>query len=338
MRTKKQGTCTTELDFAAASFRSAPWTWPSLTLSRAATKTKPMFQNSRGRKSPRQKVSYIAQNSKKHRVRKLAGKCILLARMVRRKQTRQIPRQFVTRAMPKRKRSQRRNLPALFQRSQISPHRDAAQHQHSARLQNFQVALPEVAAFRKLRRQRLVRRRRAAQSRSHISIPQREAVVAIRRSGLIGKTRAKQRLVKKIAGAVSSEYSPGAVAAMRGGRKPQNQELGTRIAEARNRLAPIIPRKERPPLVPCDLFAIPYESRARAAVNNFLIELFQFSQGAVPLQSYHEPSPARQASKECVAKLWARRLRRHASRTLVVCRMSVRSNAQKSSESTDLDG
>ena len=80
---------------------------------------------------------------KQHRVRKFSRKRILLARMIRGEKPRQIPRQLVTSSMPKRKRSQRRNLPALFQQSQISPHRNAAQHHDSARSQNFQCRAPK---------------------------------------------------------------------------------------------------------------------------------------------------------------------------------------------------
>lgn len=249
-------------------------------------------------KSPCQKFLHVAQNPKQHRIRKLASKCILLARMVRRKQPRQIARQHITSSMPKRKCSKRPNLPALFQQSQIRPHRDAAQHQHRARPENFELALQKMAAIRELRRQRFIRRRRTTHRGGHIYILQREAVVAICGSRLIGKARAIQRLVQKIAGAVSGEYSPRAVAAMRSGRKAQNQKLGAPIAEAWNRLAPVVPLKVRAALVPRDLFAVPYETRARATVNDFPIQLFQFAQVAASLKSYHEPSRARQASNE----------------------------------------
>src|SRR5580698_998226 len=89
---------------------------------------------------------------------------------------------------------------------------------------------------------------------------------------------------------------------MRRGRKPQYQKLRARIAEPRNRLAPIIPCQERTPLVPGDLFAIPYQPRTSAAADNFLIQLFQFAQASLPLESYHEPTSALQASKGQVAR------------------------------------
>jgi hypothetical protein len=222
-------------------------------------------------KSSRQKVSHVAQNFQHHRVRQLASKCILLARMIRRKKPRQISRQLIARAMPKRKRSQRRNHPALFQQSQISPHRNASQYQHRARLQNFQLALQKVPAIRHLRGQRLIGRRSAAQSRGHVSILERKPVVAIRGSRLVGKARAKQRLVQKISRAIAGKHSPGAIGAMRRRRKPQNQKLRPRVAKSRNRLSPVIPCQKRPPLVLRNLFAITYQSRAGAALNNFLV-------------------------------------------------------------------
>jgi hypothetical protein len=254
------------------------------------------------RKSSRQRFSDVAQNLKQHRVRKPASKCILLARMIRREQARQISRQLVTRPMPKRKRSQSRDLPALFQQSQISPHRDATEHEHGARLQSLQLPLQKMPAIRKLRRQWLVCGRRATQRRSHISILQRQTIFAIRRSRLIGKARAIERLVKKIAGAIAREHTSRAIRSMSRGRKPQYQKLRARIAEARNRLAPIIPCQKRSPLVPRDLFAIPYQPRARAAADNFLIQLFQNAQASLPLESYHEPTYTWKASKGHVAR------------------------------------
>ena len=241
------------------------------------------------RKSPHQKFSHVAQNPEQHRVRKLSSKSILLARMIRREQSRQISRQFKTPSVPKRKRSQCRNLPALLQQPQVGPHRDAAKHQHRARPQGPQLALQIVSAIRQLRRQRLVGRRRATQSRGHISILQSEPVVAIRRCRLIGETRAKQCLVQKISRAIARKHSSRAIGPMRCGRKPQNQKLRARIAKSRNRLAPVIPCQKRPALVPRDLFAIPYQPRAGAAADNFLIQFFQFAHAVVSLESYHEP-------------------------------------------------
>ena len=181
-----------------------------------------MLQDSRQRKLPLQQCSNVAQNFQHHRVRKLSSKSILLAGMIRRKEPRQIAWQLITRAMPKRKRSQRRNQTALFQQSQISPHRDAPQDQHRARPQDLQIALQKVPAIRQLRGQRLVRRRRAAQSCGHIRILQRKPIFAIHGSSLIGKPRAKQGLVQKISRAIAGKHSPGAIPSMRRRRKPQN--------------------------------------------------------------------------------------------------------------------
>lgn len=229
------------------------------------------LQSASSGKSLCQKCSHIAQNLKQHCIRQLSSKSILLARMIRRKKPRQIPWQFITRAMPKRKRSQRRNQPTVLKQSQISPHRDAPQHQHRAWPQNFQIALQKVPAIRQLRRQRLIRRRRAAHGRGHVGILQRESVSAFYRSRLIGKSRAKQCLVEKITRAIARKHSPRAIAAMRRGCKSQNQKLRPRIAKSRKRLAPVIPSEKRSALVLRDLFAIPYQPRASAASNDFLV-------------------------------------------------------------------
>ena len=256
----------------------------------------------RRRKSPRQKFAHVAQDLQHHRVRKLSSKCILLARVIGREQSRQFARQFVARAMPKRKRSQGRNQPALLQQSQISPHRNASQHQHRARPQNLQLALQIVPAIRQLRRQRFICGWRAPQSRSHVSILQSQPIFAIHSSRLIGKPGAKQRLVQKISRAIPGKHSSRAIRAMRCGRKSENQKLSPRIAKSRNRLSPVIPSQKRPALVPSNLFAMPYEPRTRAAADNLLIQLFQFAHVQVSLKSYHEPCQAREASKRYDAR------------------------------------
>jgi hypothetical protein len=277
--------------------------------------------------------------------------------MIRRKKPRQISRQLITRPMPKRKRSQGRNSPALFQQSQVSPHRNATKDQHRARPQDLQLALQKMPAIRQLRGQRLVGGRSAAQSRGHISILQSETVVAIRRSRLIGKPRAKQRLVQKIARAIAREHSARAIRAMRRGRKSQYQKLRARIAKSRNRLSPIVPSQKRSALVARDLFAIPYQPRARAAADNFLIQFFQFAHAVVSLESYHEPGQAREASKQHAPRKLrpgpatiaparamrtnktARQSRRHESQALIVRGRfhSGDSSAQKTSESTHVN-
>ena len=99
-----------------------------------------------------------------------------------------------------------------------------------------------------------------------------KAVVAVGRMGLVGEAEAMQRLVEPVSAAVSGEHPAGAVPAMGGGRQPHHEETGIRIAEARNRTAPIGPVMELPSLGPGDRFSMGDQSGTPRAPRDPVVE------------------------------------------------------------------
>src|SRR5690348_1451306 len=88
-----------------------------------------------------QEPSNIEQYVREHLFRQFTGKCVLLARMIRDKQSRQISGQFITRSVPKRKRSVAWNLAAVFQQREKGAHGDAAERENGARANQIEFAL-----------------------------------------------------------------------------------------------------------------------------------------------------------------------------------------------------
>jgi len=195
--------------------------------------------------------------------------------MIRSEQAGQIVRQSVSRAVTKWKCRETLNLASLFKHAEIRPHGDTPQRKNHPRADQSKFRLKIRPAVRKFRRKWLVRRRSAAHCRRDVRIRQLEPVVPPRRARLIRKARAAKRLVQKIPRAISREDASRSVAAMRRGRKPQDQQLRARIAKSRNRFAPIFPIAKRPPLFAPNFFAIFHQPRTLPALNDLLVQLFQ---------------------------------------------------------------
>lgn len=164
----------------------------------------------------------IAKNSDEHRLGELACESVLLARMVRREELREAVGKWVTRAVAKGKCGKASDLAALFEQAEISAHGNAPQYENCARTNQLQLALEVGTAVGKLGWQGLIRGRGATKRGRHVSILEREAVSAMRGCGLICKSGAMERFVKKIAGAVAGEHASGAICAMRGGGEAQD--------------------------------------------------------------------------------------------------------------------
>lgn len=109
---------------------------------------------------------------------------------------------------------------------------------------------------------------------------QRQTIVAADGSGLIGEAGTMERVKEKIAGAIASECAAGAVPAVRGGRKANDEQLGVCVPKARYWLAPIVPAKKGAALNTGDGFAIEDQTRAFAAGRNRVVEDFQRVYGA----------------------------------------------------------
>src|SRR6185437_6020475 len=130
----------------------------------------------------------------------------------------------------------------------------------------------EIAAVLELDRQRTVAGRGAAGRSGEIGAVQAQAVAALAAFGLRGVAGAVQRGKEEIAAAVASEHAAGAVRAMGGGGKADQDQGRARVAEAGDGTAPVIFLRERRPLVLGNLRAVVTKPGAAAAGRNFGIQ------------------------------------------------------------------
>jgi hypothetical protein len=136
---------------------------------------------------------------------------------------------------------------------------------------------------------RLVVGRRALDRGRDPAVGELEPVVARDRGRLVGVTGPVQAGEQPVARAVAGENSPGAVAAVGGGRQTEDQEAPGRVAESGYRPAPVLPVPERGPLVPGHLLAPGHQARAAPAPGDLHLEFFEPFQRLHPA-SRHRPS------------------------------------------------
>src|SRR5438128_1995935 len=109
-------------------------------------------------------------------------------------------------------------------------------------------------------------------NRCDIAIAQLKTIIAMRRSRLIGEACAIERAVKPVAAAVACEDAARAIAAMRGGRKTDDQQPRICVAETRHRPAPIRFTGEATDFLARHLFTPGDETRAARAVDNLILQ------------------------------------------------------------------
>src|SRR5579884_717316 len=152
------------------------------------------------------------------------------------------------------------------------PREAAEAHDHPDARQQFALAQQPWKAVVALGGRRPVRGRRAAHRRGHEAVAQGEAVVAGDRGGLVGQPRSPQRSEQPVAGAVAREDPSRAVAAVRGGREPEDQDPSARVAEAGHGPTPVLLAGERASLDASDLLAPGDEPRTAPALRDLRLE------------------------------------------------------------------
>src|SRR6185295_11395764 len=131
--------------------------------------------------------------------------------------------------------------------------RDAAQGQHDpGGLEQSQLSLEVRPAALELHPGRLVARRRAVSRRRDVAVGQHHPVAPSQRVRLAGPAVAVQRLIEPAPAAVTGEQLPGPVGAVRCRRQADDEQSALRIAEARDRPAPVLLPSELPLLHLCD--------------------------------------------------------------------------------------
>ncbi len=248
------------------------------------------------RSFPLKKFPHIPQHLPHHPRRQFPRKSILLAGMIRRKKPRASARQLITRPMPERKRRKSGNLPAILQQPEIRPHRNIPEYQHRSRPKYLKLPLEIRATIRRLRRQRLIRRRRAANRCSDVCIFQRKSVASLSRRRLIRKSRPVKRRVQKISRPVAGKNSSCPVATMRRRSKSQNQQLRLRISKSRHRLAPVLAPAKRQSLFPRHPLAVFHQPRTLPAPNDLLVQRNE-QLALLFFSSLHSSSPQNATTK-----------------------------------------
>ena len=141
--------------------------------------------------------------------------------------------------------------------------------------------------------------RRTAHRRGHPSVVERQPIRGVDAQRLVGQAGAVQRREQEVAGAVAGEHPAGPVAAVRGGRQPDDHHPRPRRAPTRNRPAPVRLVGERLALDDRDLFAPLDQPRAGAAHRHLGVELRRrFSTAA----AIARPAPA--SSATAVPRTW----------------------------------
>ena len=220
----------------------------------------------------REKALDAAEDFGVHRGSEAAGLGVLLAGVIDAEKAGVARGEFGFCAVGERVGGARGDGAALLQDFEVSVPGDFSERQHGARLEDFQFAEEIVAAIREFGGERLIGGRSAADGGGDVGVFQLEAVVAANGSGLIGEARSVERGEEKIAGAVSSENAAGAVAAVGGGSEAENEELGMRVAETGDGLAPVGPIAKGSAFFLGDFFAVNDEARALAAGDDFFVQ------------------------------------------------------------------
>ena len=131
--------------------------------------------------------------------------------------------------------------------------------------EQLELAPPTTAGSVALRGRGLVGGRRAAHGRRDPRVVQPRPSSRRDRRRLVGEARAVHRGEQPVARAVAGEHAPGAVAAVRRGRQAEDEHARRRVAEARDRAAPVLLVGERGALLARDLLAPRHQPRAAPA-------------------------------------------------------------------------
>jgi hypothetical protein len=220
--------------------------------------------------------AHVAQNLGEHGWRQTACERVLLARVVGSKETRKISGKRKSGAVRKRISGMTGDAFLLFEDLKVCSQSNSAQYQNGFWLQNVQLGLKIRAAVREFGGKRLVCRRSAANRGANIGIPKCEAIVPAYRRRLIGEAGAMKCVEEEIARAVAGERAARPISAMSSGSKSYDEKLRVWIAEAGDRLAPVVPVKKSAPLGASHGFAIPDKARALAAAYNRVVQDSQF--------------------------------------------------------------
>src|SRR6185437_3985935 len=146
----------------------------------------------------------------------------------------------------------------------------------------------------------------AARRIREIGAAQAQAVAAFAALGLGGEAGAVERGEKKVAAAVAGEHSSGAVGAVGGGGKADQDHRGLRIAETGHRAGPIDLPREGGALALGNLVAVFAQAAAALACGDFGVEDAEFDRGFLRTLRHQRPSRKRVRVSALSARFSAR--------------------------------
>ena len=200
-----------------------------------------------------------------------AGLCVLLAGVIDAKQAWGSGRDFGFCAVSEFEERAGSDQAALLEDVEVGVPADFAESEDCLGLQDFDLALEIAAAIENFTRERFILRRSAAACCGDVCVLKLQAILAVNGTGLIRKARFVQGSVEKIAGAVAGEHAPCAIRSVGGGGESENEQLRVRVAESRDRLAPILPLAIGTAFFEGDLFPVFHQTRALAASDDFFV-------------------------------------------------------------------
>lgn len=150
---------------------------------------------------------------------------------------------------------------------------DLSQHHHNAKIpQQVQFAFKEGPAVAQLYRQRFVSGWRAVDRGRDPCIMQLETIFRTLALRLRRESGVVQRTIQEVAGTISREHTSSTIGAMCSGSEAENQQARGRVAERRYWFSPIFPFEECPAFRRRHFAAVPDQTGATPAVNNFPVQ------------------------------------------------------------------
>ena len=203
--------------------------------------TLPLARSPMARTSAPSQLPSSREQIVEHRLRELAREGVLLRRVVAADQ--HVAADERLGAVAEARLGTRDLLPQPPQRSQRPlPGEGAQRDEDLCAFEQLQLLDQVWEAVVALRRRGAIARRRTAVDGGDIGAAQPQSVVATLRPRLVCEPGPVKRPIQPVPGPVAGEDAPGSVAAMGGGRQPDDDQPCGRVAEARERPRPSIGR------------------------------------------------------------------------------------------------
>ena len=214
----------------------------------------------------------LIENTLKHRLGKLAGKRVLLARVIRTNQPDAI-RQKDHHAVPELGTGPRNRTAVFLVRRKKRIEGDLAERNHDpGLLEQVELANQIRPTPFKFNNTGLISGRSATHRRGNVTILKFLAILAIIRVRLTRKASAMERSIEPIAATVTGKHSTRAISTVGCGSKPNDQYSGHWVTKSGQRFCPIVVAQKTPRRILGAGFPPANQTRAAPAVDDGVIE------------------------------------------------------------------